>query len=142
MLKLFLQLFLVQLGQLLEFLLELEKLPSALLCSCDAVAIDIGVANSKMNSGKFRMLEEPLMKEQYGIGFLKGNTELRYLVEKMAKYGLKGPYAVYLTAMLRHPEGLTAVRLGEICARTIPNAQARSLMASHFARGLGMWSRS
>ena len=50
--------------------------------SCDAVAIDIGVANSKMNSGKFRMLEEPLMKEQYGIGFLKGNTELRDLVEK------------------------------------------------------------
>lgn len=37
--------------------------------------------------------------------------------DEMAKYGLKGPYAVYLTAMLRHPEGLTAVRLGEICAR-------------------------
>lgn len=37
--------------------------------------------------------------------------------DEMAKYGLKGPYAVYLTAMLRHPEGITAVRLGEICAR-------------------------
>ena len=49
---------------------------------CDAVAIDIGVANSKMNSGKFRILEDPLMKEQYGIGFLKGNTGLRDQVEK------------------------------------------------------------
>ncbi len=62
--------------------------------SCDAVAIDIGVANSKMNSGKFRILEAPLMKEQYGIGFLKGNKELRDQVEKtlieMVKDGTAG----------------------------------------------------
>lgn len=45
----------------------------------DAIAVDIGVANFQLatrGSDKFAMLEEPLSKEQYGIGFKKGNTEL------------------------------------------------------------------
>lgn len=37
--------------------------------------------------------------------------------DEMSKYGLKGPYAIYLTTMLRFPEGITAAKLGEICAR-------------------------
>ena len=37
--------------------------------------------------------------------------------DEMSKYGLRGPYAVYLTVMLRHPDGITAAKLGEICAR-------------------------
>ena len=37
--------------------------------------------------------------------------------DEMSRYGLKGPYAIYLTAMLRYPEGITAAKLGEICAR-------------------------
>lgn len=35
--------------------------------------------------------------------------------DEMEKYGLKGPYAVYLAAMHRYPEGITAARLCEIC---------------------------
>ena len=37
--------------------------------------------------------------------------------DEMGRYGLKGPYAIYLTAMLRHPDGITAAQLGEVCAR-------------------------
>ena len=35
--------------------------------------------------------------------------------DEMAVYGLKGPYAVYLVAMNRHPEGITAAQLCAIC---------------------------
>ena len=37
--------------------------------------------------------------------------------DEMAKYGLKGPYVVYLVTMNRHTEGLTAMQLSEICGR-------------------------
>ena len=37
--------------------------------------------------------------------------------DEMEKYGLKGPYAVYLTAMYRYKEGITAARLSEFCSR-------------------------
>jgi polar amino acid transport system substrate-binding protein len=53
----------------------------------DALAIDIGVANyqiAKKGDG-FKMLEEQLASEQYGVGFLKGNTELRDEVETVLK---------------------------------------------------------
>jgi polar amino acid transport system substrate-binding protein len=48
----------------------------------DAVAMDIGVAQEKMKTGKFKMLDEVVIKELYGIGFLKGNTALRDQVQK------------------------------------------------------------
>lgn len=35
--------------------------------------------------------------------------------DAMIKHGLKGAYALYLTAMTHHPEGLTATQLCEIC---------------------------
>ena len=49
----------------------------------DAVAMDVGVAKKKMSdlAGKFRMLDEIVMTETYGIGFKKGNVELKDLVE-------------------------------------------------------------
>lgn len=37
--------------------------------------------------------------------------------DEMAKYGLKGPYAVYFTAMSRFPEGITSAQLAEVCSR-------------------------
>ncbi len=37
--------------------------------------------------------------------------------DEMEKYGLKGPYAVYLTTLCRHKEGLTSVQLSELCGR-------------------------
>ena len=54
--------------------------------ACDAVAIDIGVAqyqvSSKDNSGDFKILNDSISSEQYGIGFKQGNTDLRDQVQK------------------------------------------------------------
>jgi polar amino acid transport system substrate-binding protein len=49
----------------------------------DAVCMDIGVANYEIaaRGGKFRMLDEHISSEEYGVGFLKGNTELRDQVQ-------------------------------------------------------------
>lgn len=49
----------------------------------EAVAMDIGVAKKKMVDipGKFRILDEIVMTETYGIGFKKGNTALKDEVE-------------------------------------------------------------
>ncbi len=50
----------------------------------DAVAMDIGVANYQIESreaGKFVMLPEYISTEQYGVGFLLGNEELRDQVQ-------------------------------------------------------------
>ncbi len=35
----------------------------------------------------------------------------------MARFGLKGTYAVYLSAMYRNPEGITAAELAQLCCR-------------------------
>ena len=43
----------------------------------DAVALDVGVAQVKMKSGSFRILDEIVMKEMYGIGFRKGEGVIR-----------------------------------------------------------------
>lgn len=45
----------------------------------DAIAVDIGVAKYQLDSRKdvFRMLDEPISTEQYGIGFKLGNESLR-----------------------------------------------------------------
>lgn len=37
--------------------------------------------------------------------------------DEMEKYGLKGPFSVYLITLRRHEEGLTAARLSELCGR-------------------------
>jgi len=50
----------------------------------DALAMDIGVANFQINSraaGEYVVLDEALSLEQYGVGFLLGNTELKDKVE-------------------------------------------------------------
>lgn len=50
----------------------------------DALAIDVGVANYQLGErdGEYVILEETLSSEQYAIGFLKGNEELRDQVEE------------------------------------------------------------
>ncbi|MBR3140740.1 MAG: amino acid ABC transporter substrate-binding protein, partial [Methanobrevibacter sp.] len=49
--------------------------------SCDAVAMDIGVAEydikNKQNSGDFKILNDSITSEKYGIGFKKGNDDLK-----------------------------------------------------------------
>ncbi len=49
----------------------------------DALAIDIGVANYQIESrgDGYKLLDEKLATEQYGIGFLLGNDELKNQVE-------------------------------------------------------------
>ena len=37
--------------------------------------------------------------------------------EEMAKYGLKGPHATYLTTLYRYEEGVTAPQLCELCGK-------------------------
>lgn len=59
--------------------------------AADAVAVDIGVAKyqlSQREEGKYVILEEPIQSEQYGIGFKKGNDELKDTVwaEVMSLY--------------------------------------------------------
>ena len=53
--------------------------------SIDCVSVDIGVAKYKLNNsdGKFRQLDDIVSKEQYAVGFKKGNTKLRNEVEKV-----------------------------------------------------------
>ena len=50
----------------------------------EAVCMDIGVAQYQLaqRQGKYRMLDEQVSSEQYGIGFKKGNYELRDQVQK------------------------------------------------------------
>ena len=61
--------------------------------SVDAIAADLGVAKYQIanNEGDYVILDEPISSEQYAIGFLKGNTELRDAVNaellKMAEDG-------------------------------------------------------
>lgn len=71
-------------GEMVEFgdyntaFMELE------MGSVDAIAMDIGVAKAQMSSrdkDQFGILEEYLSTEQYGVGFLLGNEELRDKVE-------------------------------------------------------------
>jgi polar amino acid transport system substrate-binding protein len=49
----------------------------------DAIAMDIGVARFQMTGreSSFKILDDALVAEQYGIGFLLGNTELRDTVQ-------------------------------------------------------------
>ena len=59
----------------------------------DAIAADLGVAAYQIanNEGEYIILDEPISTEQYAVGFLKGNTELRDAVnaelKKMAEDG-------------------------------------------------------
>lgn len=58
----------------------------------DAVAMDIGVAKAQMSSrdnNKFVILDDYLSTEQYGVGFLLGNEELRDKVEATLQEMLK-----------------------------------------------------
>ena len=55
--------------------------------SCDAVAMDIGVAqyeikNSNSSADDFKILNESITTEKYGVAFKKGNTQLKDQVQK------------------------------------------------------------
>ena len=52
--------------------------------AADAICMDIGVANYQIEKrgNEFRLLDERVSSEQYGIGFYLGNTELRDEVQE------------------------------------------------------------
>ena len=53
---------------------------------------------------------------------------------EMAKYDLKGPYAQCLLALKRHPDGITAARLCEICEKD--TAAVSRILAELQERGM------
>ncbi len=67
-----------QIGNYNDALMNLEA------GSVDAVCMDIGVAGYNVSAKKdlFKILDDQISTEQYGIGFKKGNTELKDKVEK------------------------------------------------------------
>ena len=67
-----------QIGNYNDALMNLEA------GSVDAVCMDIGVASYNVSAKKdqFKVLDDQISTEQYGIGFKKGNTELKDKVEK------------------------------------------------------------
>lgn len=54
--------------------------------ACDALIVDVGMANyniaEKYSDRGLKILDEPVSHEKYGVGFKKGNTELRDKVQK------------------------------------------------------------
>lgn len=64
--------------------------------------------------------------------------------DEMIKYGLKGPYAQYLVAMDRYPEGITAAQLCEICdkdkaavSRALGEMESKGLITKESANDSG-----
>ena len=61
------------------------------------------------------------MLNRYEI-FSSSISSIYHFIEKierneMVRYGGKGPFAQYLAALQRHPQGLTAAQLSDICDR-------------------------
>ncbi|MCI6400451.1 MAG: amino acid ABC transporter substrate-binding protein [Candidatus Fimivicinus sp.] len=85
--------FKASLGDIVKTEQNLEALNELKTGMVDAVLMDETVAayNIAKQGGKFKIIGEPLAAEEYGVGFLKGNTELRDKVqaqlEAMAKDG-------------------------------------------------------
>ena len=52
----------------------------------------------------------------------------KLVAKEMNKFGLRGPYAVYLLTLAGHPEGLTAGQLCDLCHRDKSDV-SRAMMA-------------
>ena len=72
-------------GQLIEMESYLNALMELEMGSVDAIVMDEIVARYEIQtSGKpFKVLDEAVASEEYGVGFLLGNTELRDQVQKV-----------------------------------------------------------
>lgn len=75
--------FLDTIGEVVEFRENLTALMDLEIGGCDAVVMDLLVANDNINrSGSdFRILEETLTNEEYAIGFRLGDVALRDAVQ-------------------------------------------------------------
>ena len=54
--------------------------------------------------------------------------------DEMERYGLKGTHSVYLLTMLKHPDGLTAPQICELCGRD--KSDVSRMMSMMEANGL------
>ena len=75
--------FKASLGKVLTTSTNLDALNELKMGSVDAVLMDEIVAqyNITKQGGNYKVLEEALAEEEYAVGFLKGNTELRDKVQ-------------------------------------------------------------
>ena len=110
----------------------------------DAICMDIGVANfeTAARGDQFNILDEHVSSEQYGIGFLKGNTTLRDKVQetlfemlddgtfvKIAeKWGLKDSVCLSLSDNVKadssRAEKPFGEKLGSICRQLLKGVGA------------------
>lgn len=76
-----------ELGQTFKEIQEFQDFNTAFVelqsGSIDALAIDVATARAQLekDSENYKMLDEVMGKEKYAIGFLKGNDELKDIVE-------------------------------------------------------------
>ena len=66
-------------------------------------------------------------------------TELSRLLHKiesdaLSQFGIKGPYAIYILTLAKHPEGIPPLKIAELCARD--KADVSRAIAALTERGL------
>ncbi|MDY6030964.1 MAG: amino acid ABC transporter substrate-binding protein [Treponemataceae bacterium] len=71
------------LKSIVEFKDNLTALMDLEIGGVDAVVLDVGVAETAIKNGRnFKILEEPVASEKYGVGFRKNDIALRDAVQK------------------------------------------------------------
>ena len=115
--------------------------------AADAICMDIGVASYEINarSGEYVMLDEHVSSEQYGVGFKKGNKELRDKVdatlEEMYEDGTLEKIATEWgleESLCYGKEGSSAVRDAEIDEKAQPTFWEKAIsVVKQLAKGMG-----
>ncbi|MBR7131575.1 MAG: ABC transporter permease subunit [Lentisphaeria bacterium] len=99
--------------------------------SVDAIAMDIGVAKEKSKKGGLLILDEIVMSENYGIGFRKGDTKLRDIVQNTLLEMIDDGTAARISA--RYFDGKNVVALGRIKSAVSEDANVS---------GAGFWDNA
>lgn len=81
--------------------------------------------------------------EQFSSSVASLSRDIQHIERiEMAKFGLKGPHAQCLLAMLRHPEGLTSTQLCELCdkdkaaiSRTVSELEQAQMVSRETSNG-------
>ena len=98
--------------------------------SVDAVALDVGVAKTKLKTGNFRLLDEIVMKEMYGIGFRKGDTALRDAVQETLLEMVADGTAARISA--GYFDGKNVMALGKLKFTGNENAASKDKLSLNF----------
>ncbi len=128
-------------GALLKGLVVTPDYPTAVMMmeagSVDAVAMDEGVAAGEMEKapGKFRVLSEAVMPEYYGIGFRKGDIELRDAVQNRLMEMVKDGVAAKISA--KYFNGENRMIIGTVDLNIPENSAAAKVDVCDIAWQLG-----